>query len=207
VTAHGQRAGEPSPEGEQVRLRDGKLVLVRPVRPQDRALFVAAFERMSAESKYRRFLAHKKRLTERELDFFTRLDHSSHEAIGAIDLETGKGIGVARLHRSEDDSEAAEAAVTVVDEWQGRGLGRLLLDRLAARARELGVKRFEASLLTTNKAMLSLFGRLGCMRSQHEGPDVLKIDVHLPVEEGDGPLAVALRSVAEGSSAVATDAD
>jgi GNAT superfamily N-acetyltransferase len=190
-----------------VRLRDGAEVLVRRVRPEDRELFVEAFKRMSPESTYSRFLGHKKKLTERELDFFTRLDHSEHEAIGAIDVATGEGIGVARMHRSEDDPEAAEAAVTVVDDWQRRGLGRLLLDRLSARARELGVRRFEASLLTTNRAMLSLFGRLGCMRSQHEGPDVLTIDVQLPVDEGDGPLAVALRSVAEGTAAVATEPD
>src|SRR3954468_19524164 len=109
-------------EEERVRLRDGSTVIVRPVRPDDRGLFVAGFERMSGESRYRRFMSQKKRLSERELDFFTDLDHDRHEAIGAIDLTTGEGAGVARMHRREDDPSVAEAAVTVVDDWQGRGL-------------------------------------------------------------------------------------
>jgi RimJ/RimL family protein N-acetyltransferase len=190
-------------DGEQVQLRDGSTVLVRPVRPDDRDLFTAGFARMSRESRYRRFMSAKKQLSERELDFFTRLDHDRHEAIGAIDVATGEGVGVARMYRSHGDPEVAEAAVTVVDDWQGRGLGSLLLHRLAARARGLGVQRFEASLFTNNRAMLRMFERLGCMRSHHEGLDVLAIDVQLPVGENDEALSSALRSVAEGSAEVA----
>jgi RimJ/RimL family protein N-acetyltransferase len=191
-------------DDEHVRLRDGSMVLVRPVRPEDRELFAEGFERMSGESRYRRFMSHKKKLSDRELDFFTELDHDRHEAIGAIDVATGEGAGVARMHRSEDDPSVAEAAVTVVDDWQGRGLGSVLLGRLVKRARELGVEHFEASLFTTNKAMLRLFERLGCMRSRREGLEVLAIDVALPVGEADEALSTALRSVAEGSSEVAT---
>jgi RimJ/RimL family protein N-acetyltransferase len=187
---------------ERVSLRDGSTVLVRPVRPDDRELFVAGWERMSSESRYRRFMSYKKKLSDRELDFFTHLDHDRHEAIGAIDVETGEGVGVARMHRSESDPELAEAAVTVVDDWQGRGLGGLLLRRLTDRAQELGVRRFEATLFTSNRAMLSLFQRLGCMRAQRQGLDVLEIDVELPVGETEGALSTALRSVAEGSSEV-----
>jgi RimJ/RimL family protein N-acetyltransferase len=198
---------EPAGEGAHVRLRDGAKVLVRPVRPDDRPLFVAGFERMSEESRYRRFFSHKKKLSERELDFFTNLDHRRHEAIGAIDESTGEGIGVARMHVSEGDPELAEAAVTVVDDWQGRGLGSLLLDRLTARARELGVHRFEASLLTGHRAMLTLFDQLGCMTAHHEAPDVMTIDVELPVAEEDEALGVALKSVAEGHAAVAPRSD
>lgn len=189
-------------EEEHVRLHDGSRVLVRRVRPDDRELFVAGFERMSGESRYRRFMSHKKRLSDQELDFFTRLDHDLHEAIGAIDEATGDGVGVARMHRRDDDPEVAEAAVTVVDDWQGRGLGGLLLDRLSARARELGVKRFEASLFTTNRAMLTLFQRVGCTHAHRESLDVTTVDVELPVGDEDEVLSTALRSVAEGSSAV-----
>jgi RimJ/RimL family protein N-acetyltransferase len=189
-------------EEEHVRLHDGSRVLVRRVRPDDRELFVAGFERMSGESRYRRFMSHKKRLSDQELDFFTRLDHDLHEAIGAIDEATGDGVGVARMHRRDDDPEVAEAAVTVVDDWQGRGLGGLLLDRLSARARELGVKRFEASVFTTNRAMLTLFQRVGCTHAHRESLDVTTVDVELPVGDEDEVLSTALRSVAEGSSAV-----
>src|SRR3954451_9879065 len=189
-------------EEERVSLRDGSTVIVRPVRPEDRELFAAGFERMSGESRYRRFMSHKKKLSDRELDFFTRLDHDLHEAIGALDAETGAGAGVARMHRHPEDPSIAEAAVTVVDDWQGRGLGGVLLERLTARARELGVKHFEATLFTTNKAMLRLFEKLGCMRLEREGLDVLVIDVELPVSESPEALSTALRSVAEGTSEV-----
>lgn len=192
-------------EGEHVQLRDGSTVIVRAVRPDDRGLFVAGFERMSDESRYRRFMSHKKKLSDRELEFFTRLDHDTHEAIGAIDVSTGEGAGVARMHREPGDPTVAEAAVTVVDEWQGRGIGGLLLERLTRRAREIGVERFEATLFTDNRAMLHLFERLGCLRSHREGLDVLAIDVALPLGDGDGAeaLPAALRSVAEGSAEVA----
>jgi hypothetical protein len=80
-------------EEERVELRDGSAVILRPVRPEDRELFAEGFDRMSGESRYRRFMSHKKKLSERELDFFTHLDHDLHEAIGAIDETTGAGVG------------------------------------------------------------------------------------------------------------------
>jgi RimJ/RimL family protein N-acetyltransferase len=183
--------------GEEM-LRDGSNVVVRDVRPDDRELFVKGFEDLSEESRYRRFMFHKKGLREKELDFFTQVDHHDHEAIGAIDPETGQGIGVARMVRCSDDPAAAEAAVTVVDAWQGRGVGALLLERLAERAREVDVQRFRATLQTGNKAMAALFDRLGCMRSRRGSGDQLSIDVELPVAAQDDALAAALRSAAAG---------
>jgi GNAT superfamily N-acetyltransferase len=184
-------------DGEHVTLRDGSRVLVRAVRPDDRPLFVAGFEGLSEESRHRRFLFYKRALGERELDFLTNVDHEDHEAIGAIDVASGRGVGVARMIR-EADREAAEAAVTVVDDWQGRGLGALLLERLGERARELGVRRFTATLLTSNKAMLAAFRHLGCVRAQRDASEAMTIDVAFPTHAGDESLAEALRSAAAG---------
>jgi GNAT superfamily N-acetyltransferase len=183
--------------GENVTLRDGSHVLVRPVRPDDKPLFVAGFERLSDESRYLRFMGHKKALSLRDLEFFTELDHAEHEAIGALDPLTGEGLAVARYMRYPDDPRSAEAAVVVIDAWQGRGLGSLLLDRLVARAREHGIERFCASLFTDNRAMLALFERIGEVEIvDHEG-HTMEIDVALHVDD-ERALKQALRVAARG---------
>jgi GNAT superfamily N-acetyltransferase len=168
--------------GEYVLLKDGGEVLMRPVRPEDKPLFVAGWSNLSDESVYRRFLQLRNELSVDELAFFTEIDHVDHEAIGALDPATGQGVGVARYVRDRERPHVAEAAVTVVDQWQHRGLGGKLLRRLCARATENRIKVFSASLLATNDAMLTLFERLGEITvTRRDGP-TLEIDVELPVE-------------------------
>jgi acetyltransferase len=153
---------------------------VRPVEPEDRALLLDAFERrFGAESRYGRFMAPKKRLSPTELDYFTDVDHDLHEAIGAIDPRSGEGIGIARFIRDRAGAPSAEAAVALADEWQGQGLGWLLLDRLADRARAVGVHEFSASLLAGNRAMLALFARLGRMEVRHDSGSAIRLVVDL----------------------------
>ena len=139
-------------------------MLVRPVAAADKPLFVAGFARLSEESRYRRFLAAKKSLSNDELAFFTELDHHGHEALGAVDPRSGEGLGVARYLRDPARDEVAEAAVAVIDDWQGRGLGRALLERLAIRAHDEGIRHFSASLLVEPR-MLAMFKRRGCPAS------------------------------------------
>jgi GNAT superfamily N-acetyltransferase len=76
------------------------------------------------------------KLTEGMVRYLTEIDHHDHEAIIALDEQTGEGIGVARYVRDQERPEVAEVAVTVIDDWQGRGLGTLLLEVISARARE-----------------------------------------------------------------------
>ena len=83
-------------------------------------------------------------LSAAQLDYLVDVDHHDHEAIVAVDPISGEGLAVARYIRSNEDAEVAEVAVTVADDWQGRGLGRALLDRLSYRARREGVRRFTA---------------------------------------------------------------
>ena len=192
-------------EGEQVSLRDGSRVLVRAVTPEDRELFVQGFEHFGIESRASRFLGLKKHLSESELDFLTQVDHERHEAIGAVDLDGGAGVGVARMVRLHDDASSAEAAVSVVDEWQGRGVGALLLSRLSDRARELGVTRFQAVLRTDNTSMLTLFRRAGEVQTIGRDAGVATIEVKLPVDCEHDSLGAALRSAAAGEIAHAAD--
>jgi RimJ/RimL family protein N-acetyltransferase len=137
-------------------LRDGGRVLLRPLRPSDRDVYLRSFDHLSSASRYMRFFSPKNALTERELHHFLDVDHHDHEAIAAIDLATAEGIGVARFVRDHDDPRVAEVSVTVVDEHQGRGLGALLLERLAERAADEGVERLRASVLADNHRMLDL---------------------------------------------------
>jgi GNAT superfamily N-acetyltransferase len=191
--AYERGAATPAP-GEIVDLPDGSEVVVRPVRPEDKPLFLAGWEKFGEESRYRRFMGYKTRLSTRDLEFFTNLDHIDHEAIGATALRTGEGLGVARYMRLEKRPDTAEAAVAVIDAWQGRGLGGALLKRLCRRATANGIRSFRASLLTGNHSMLRLFERLGQVDVRGVDSGVMEIDVELPVEQ----METVLRSAATG---------
>jgi RimJ/RimL family protein N-acetyltransferase len=181
---------------EEVTLRDGSRVLVRPVEAGDKALFLQGWEQFGEESRYRRFLSAKGDLSPRDLAYLTEIDHVDHEAIGARDAATGQGVGVARYVRLREHPEVAEAAVSVVDDWQGRGVGGELLRRLTTRAREHGIERFQASLLAHNRSMLALFEEVGEVEVRERGTGQIEIDVELPCEERG--LGKALRAAAKG---------
>src|SRR5215468_5851467 len=142
--------------GRPVKLRDGSKVLIRQIQPADAPLLADGFARLSGKSRQMRFLARKDRLSAAELRYFTDLDHRDHEALGALDQADGRGVGVARYVRDAEDPRAAEIAVTIVDEWQGRGLGAELLTRLSDRARSEGICRFTALVAEDNRAMAGL---------------------------------------------------
>ena len=91
-----------------------------------------------------RFLTDKKTLSAAELRYYTEIDHHDHEALGALSPADGRGVGIARYVRDADDPQAAEIAVTIADDWQGRGLGTELLAELSDRARQAGIRRFTA---------------------------------------------------------------
>jgi GNAT superfamily N-acetyltransferase len=121
---------------------------------------------------------HQQQLTLEDLAFFTELDHADHEALGAFDPDTGDGLGVARYVRDPARPDTAEAAVSVIDSWQGRGLGGALLERLTERACEHGIRRFSAELRADNRRMLRLFEHLGRTDVRRDAGD-LELDVDL----------------------------
>ncbi|HYB48304.1 MAG TPA: hypothetical protein VED20_13260, partial [Streptosporangiaceae bacterium] len=97
-------------------LRDGSKVLIRQVHGADAPLLADGFARLSARSRQMRFLGRKDELSAAELRYFTDVDHHDHEAVGALDQD-GRGVGIARYVRDADDPQAAEIAVTIVDDW------------------------------------------------------------------------------------------
>src|SRR5690348_12093991 len=134
----------PPARGGPVALREGSKVLIRQVRGTDAPLLADGFARLSPRSRQMRFLTRKKELSGAELRYFTDVDHHDHEALVALNHADGRGVGIARYIRHAEDPQAAEIAVTVVDDWQGHGLGTELVTRLTARARQEGIRRFTA---------------------------------------------------------------
>jgi GNAT superfamily N-acetyltransferase len=158
--------------GRTVTLRDGARVRLRPIAPEDRALLAASFERLSEQSRYRRFLTAKSKLSSTELDYLLDVDHSDHEAIVAIEPATGAMLGIARYVRAKEDPQLAEVAVTVADDWQRRGVGRALLDRLTYRARREGIRRFNALVLSENRPALGLLEDVGETRRRRSAGEL-----------------------------------
>jgi RimJ/RimL family protein N-acetyltransferase len=143
---------------EPIRLRDGTEVQLRTMADDD-APALARFHRgLSRETVYFRFFNAHPELSDLELEHFTHVDHLDREAIVAT--EGGEIIGVARFDREAGGGDA-EAAFVVADQWQGRGLGSQLFQRLAARARDVGVDRFVAEVLPHNRRMLNVFMHAG----------------------------------------------
>ena len=155
----------PAAEGTNVRLRDGSRVLIRPVRSTDASLIAEGFARLSERSRRMRFLGKKDELTPAELHYYANVDHHDHEALGALDPADGRCVGVARYVRDADDPQAAEIALTIADDWQGRGLGTELLARLSDRAREEGIRRFTAVMASENVPMSMLLHRVGAVQT------------------------------------------
>ena len=183
----------------RVSLRDGARILIRPIEPADRDQLAAEFERLSPESRYRRFFGPVKELSARDLDHLTQVDHHDHEALVALEEGTGRGVGVARYVRTRADE--AEPAVVVADDWQGRGVGRRLLERLSQRAREEGIARFRASVLAQNRDAIALMHQLGRTETAHLGRE-LEVTVELTAPEAArSHLFALLREVAAGTLA------
>jgi acetyltransferase len=135
---------------------------IRPIAPDDKERLARGLRQLSLESIRKRFLAAKPRFTASELRYLTEVDGRNHVALVA-ERPTGPVralLGVARYVRLPEDPEAAEVAVVVADHWQGRGLGTLLVDELAPRARARGIRRFTATMSSDNTAAHRLFEKL-----------------------------------------------
>lgn len=171
--------------GKRVILRDGSRVRIAPIRPDDVPLLADGFVRLSAESRRLRFLTDKSHLTPEELRYFTQVDHHDHEALGAMDEADGRGLGIARYIRDKKDPDAAEIAVTVVDDWQRRGLGSALLSDLTDRARQEGIHRFTALVAADNEAIDGLLRSIGAdVRTTHREAGTVEYEITPPPESG-----------------------
>lgn len=184
---------------ERVRLADGGEVEIRPIEPADATPLSEGLEALSADSRYRRFLAPKRAFSASELGYLTKVDHVAHEALVAVDPRTAHCLGVARFVKDPADASRAEMAIVVADDWQGRGVGTALLHRLADRAAVEGIRHFRASVLESNHDVVILLRKAGPIDVRHPGGGVAELTIHL--HEGEPcPPAVreALRAAARG---------
>lgn len=160
---------------EDFTLANGLVFRIRAVRPTDDQKLLAGFRQLSQESRYRRFLVHKNRLSAQEVRFFTQFDGVNHFALGAIELDSrGKelgGIGVARFVRAPDDMAVAEVALAVIDARQGLGIGGILLTRLLAAAAKRDIQRARFYFLADNEPIRRLLKRrFGEVTLSPDGP-------------------------------------
>ena len=167
----------------RIRLRDGREVTVRPIGVDDKAGIVAAFERLSADSRYRRFMRHKQKLDEAALERGVHPRPGQDCAIvatvpvpppaaPAVDI-----VGAAQYVRVDDgDPHTCEFAITVAEDWRGSGLANRLMARLVRRARRDGYTTMEGWVLADNVPMLALARRFRFMIEPAPGaPGVMRV--------------------------------
>jgi GNAT superfamily N-acetyltransferase len=167
-------------------LLDGTPALFRPISPEDKARIREGLDMLSPQSRYLRFFAPVQRLSEEELRFFTEVDQVNHVAWGAItpDAPEVPGLGVGRFVRIPESPEIAEAAITVLDRYQRKGLGTILVCLLYLLARDLGVQTLRGTVLPENRFLIDWLHSLGGTTEYHEGA----ILVDVPVRERSVPL-------------------
>lgn len=158
---HSVAATERPRHLETLVLGDGAEIRIRPLAPRDRAGVAALFSRLSAQSRYRRFHVPKRELSDSELAFFTDVDHVRHEALAAVNTRDNSIVGVARYVQYADRPRVAAVAFEVADEWQRKGIGAALAQRLLDRARVNGLDRLTATTRWENPAARALLRRLG----------------------------------------------
>lgn len=163
------------------RLGDGTRVLVRPLVPEDRTELVARYGALSSRSRRLRFVSAPAHLSDRLLEHLLDVDYVDRHALVAtlVDEPGTPSVGIARYLRSTADPTVADAAVTVIDEQQGRGIGTLLLTSLVADAMENGIEVFTADILWDNSELLDALRAVGARVMPGE-PGLAAVRVDLP---------------------------
>ena len=162
-------------------LPDGRTVHLRAIRPGDRENLRQGFQQLSQTSVRDRFFSVKLNLTPNELTYFTEVDFLHHVALVA-ELQDGtqlRPVGVGRFVRCTDQPDHSEIALTVIDELQGKGIGKVLLYRLIECARELGVRHLDATVLAQNTRVSKMLSKTG-------------LPLHATIEDGIKTISLAL---------------
>ena len=182
-----------------VELDDGTPLRLRLGTSDDRDALRAGFERLTPASRAARFFTGMPNLSDPFLDRLLDIDESRHVAIAAEDTSRGSdvdthsmglGVGVARYITSSTDATRADLAVAVIDEYHGRGVGRLLLEALIDHAIANGVTTWTATVLSVNTKMLRLLASLGATPRSDPG-DRSIVEFEIPLERDDSGVLVS----------------
>ena len=150
-------------------LRDGAVLEIRALRPDDRAAMLASISRFSNEALHRRFFAPKRNFSEREIDFYLNVDFSSHVALVAVLAEGGQQVIAGGSRYVVCRPGCAEVAFAIDDPHQKRGIATHLINHLIGIARAAGLREFIAEVLPENAPMLKVFERCGlAMTTRHD---------------------------------------
>jgi GNAT superfamily N-acetyltransferase len=146
---------------ETLVLEDGTPIAMRPLEPDEREGVLGWFERLSPESRFRRFLSPVPALSSRELAALTDINHVTREAVAAVDQRDGSILGIAWYAQFGGERRAADVAIAVIDEVQRMGVGTALGSRLVQRARANCFEVLIATTLRDNRGARALTRRLG----------------------------------------------
>ncbi|WP_253776271.1 bifunctional acetate--CoA ligase family protein/GNAT family N-acetyltransferase [Goodfellowiella coeruleoviolacea] len=177
-------------------LTDGGTVHLRPITPDDADRLVAFHRGLSERTRYFRYFGPYPRIPQRDLDRFTTVDH--HDRVALVAMLGDDIIAVGRYDRVADAS--AEVAFVVADAHQGRGLGSILLEHLAAAARERGLRRFVAEVLAENGQMVRVFRDAGYQIRREFEESVLHLEFAIDPTEESVAVAQAREQAAEARS-------
>ncbi|HEY8479156.1 MAG TPA: GNAT family N-acetyltransferase [Spirillospora sp.] len=190
--------GYPDHWEADVVLSDGGTAHLRPIRPDDARILRDFHGRLSPESIYYRFFSPRPHLSDRDVEHFTTVDYDNRAALIATIGE--EMVAVVRYDRLSDRPETAEVAFLVEDAHQGRGLGPVLLEHIAAAARERGVRRFVASVLPENRRMTRIFREAGYRAEQRFEDGVIELVLDLEPTETSLEVMAAREHRAESRS-------
>jgi RimJ/RimL family protein N-acetyltransferase len=159
-------------------LSDGSQIDIRALRPEDEADMLAAVGKASAQSLQRRFFVMKRHFSDKERAFFMDIDFKNHVAIVAVAEEAGRKVIVGGGRYIVFEPGRAEMAFVVVDTWQGRGIGSILMRHLVKIASDAQLQELTADVLPENAPMLKVFGKFGFKPATRRDPQT----VHLVLE-------------------------
>lgn len=161
------------------RLRDGRKLEVRALRPDDQDDMLAAVNRTSVQSLRRRFFVPKRGFSDKEISFFMNIDFADHVALVAQIDEDGRPVIAGGGRYIVTQPGRAELAFVVVDAYQGKGIGTALMRHLLAIARKAGLKELTAEVLPENAAMLKVFSAFGFRAGTGSDPQVRHMVMHI----------------------------